>query len=99
MERTYGVSAAERELVVRLIRSLLPNARILAFGSRVRGEAKRYSDLDLAIDAGAPVSFERLAQLGERFAESELPYKIDLIDLNGVTDDFRGHVLATAAAW
>lgn len=69
------------------------------YGSRVQGRAKRYSDLDVAIDVGAPIPFERLAQLGERFAESELPYKVDLVDMHAIGHDFRAHVLGTGERW
>ena len=55
--------------------------------------AKKYAHLDVAIDVnGAPLSDSILADLNEAFDESELPYKIDMIDWNSITDSFRKHI-------
>ena len=98
-ERVYGVEDADREFIVRQIASLLPKVRIIAFGSRIRGEGKRYSDLDIALDDGEPIAMERIAQLRERLAESDLPYLVDLSDLRAIDSDFRQHVLDTGEQW
>lgn len=98
-ERVHGVSDADRELVVRLIESLLPNARIIAFGSRLAGRGRRYSDLDIAIDIGTPIPFERMAQLRERFAESRLVYLVDFSDFQSLSAQFRELVVSTGQVW
>jgi len=54
---------------------------IYLFGSRARGTEKIGSDVDLAIVSDNPLS-EELALLREIFEESNLPYKIDIVDLN-----------------
>jgi uncharacterized protein len=42
-----------RRLVLNILRAnLLQNTKVWVFGSRMTGRARRYSDLDLAIDAG-----------------------------------------------
>ena len=40
---------AEIEKIVKAIRRVLPDARIILFGSRARGDALRTSDIDLII--------------------------------------------------
>lgn len=59
------------------------------FGSRVTGNAKPYSDIDLAIDAGKALSLDVLAHLSDAFVESTLPYKVDIVDWHGVSPDFQ----------
>lgn len=49
------------------------------FGSRAKGTAKLYSDLDIALVAKEPISLEALSLLEEDFTESELPFKVDIV--------------------
>src|SRR5205823_8281589 len=58
------------------------------------GRSRRYSDLDLAIDAGRPVTLDELAQLAEAFRESDLPYKVDIVDWRSIDDRFRQMIAA-----
>jgi predicted nucleotidyltransferase len=62
------------------------------FGSRAHGRPRPYSDLDLAIDAGRHLSLTETAALAEAFSESDLPWKVDLLDLQLVGPAFR-HVV------
>ena len=59
------------------------------FGSRATGRARRYSDLDLAIDTGRPLTLDEIACLTEAFRESDLPYRVDLVDWQTIDDHFR----------
>src|SRR5205085_11964920 len=43
-----------------LAADLPPDAVVWVFGSRATGRARRYSDLDLAIDAGRPLTLDEL---------------------------------------
>ena len=56
------------------------------FGSRATGRARRYSDLDLAIDAGRRLTLDEIAGLAEAFSDSDLPYKVDLADWHNIED-------------
>lgn len=61
--------------------TLFPHEKIYLFGSRARGDASEYSDIDIAIKGDRPL---RNALAKARFAieESQIPYKVDLIDLS-----------------
>ena len=75
---------------------LLETCTVYAFGSRVTGLARKYSDLDLAIDNhGVPLSLQERACLTEAFQESSLPYKIDLLDWNSISDSFKAQIDGT----
>ena len=58
-----------------------------AFGSRVKGTHKPLSDLDLCVLEEMPI-LEK-AQLQEDFDESNLPFKIDLIEWTEMSEEFR----------
>ena len=64
-------------LVLELTKKHLPDIEVWAYGSRVRGNPRRYSDLDLV----AFTTEEQLANaddLREAFEESDLPIRVDL---------------------
>ena len=84
------IDAGHLTLVLSLLReNLPPGARVWAFGSRVTGTVKRYSDLDLLIDAGRRLSLDESSRLGEAFSESDLPWKVDLVDRYAIDESFR----------
>lgn len=75
---------------VRVILSrLVPEREVWAFGSRVRGTASRYSDLDLVILGDQPLGFETSGALAEAFAESDLPFKVDVVEWSTTGPRFR----------
>jgi predicted nucleotidyltransferase len=90
-----GLSADQRRLVLRILRAHLPDgAEAWVFGSRATGRARRYSDLDVAIDAGRSLMLDEEARLADAFCDSDLPYRVDLVDWHGIDDRFRRLVAA-----
>ncbi len=73
-----------------LARCLPPGYRTYVFGSRATGiRLKSWSDLDLAIEGPRPLSFSVLGELHDSFDEARVPWKVDVIDLNSVSPNFR----------
>lgn len=68
---------------------LPPKAEVYLFGSRVKGTARRGSDLDIAIEAGRQLTFKELTDLDIAFNESDLPYKVDILDYNACKEPFK----------
>ncbi len=88
-----ALSADDRRLVVAILRAVLPaGARVWVFGSRASGEARRFSDLDLAIDCGRPLTLDESARLAEAFSDSDLAYKVDCLDWHGADAGFRAAI-------
>ena len=84
-----NISKSQRTQVIEILRQFLPkDIQVYAYGSRVTGKARTYSDLDIAIKGNEPLSFELLGQLKEAFSESDLPFMVDLIDLNAISTEF-----------
>lgn len=67
----------------------VPKCDVWVFGSRVRGRTKPASDLDLAIVCEKSIDSQVLGVLADVFSESDLPIKVDLVDLNRVDESFR----------
>jgi len=59
------------------------------FDSRATGQSKKYSDLDLCIKANHPLGLDVMSALPEDFSESDLPWKVDIVDRWCVSDEFR----------
>ncbi len=67
-------------LVQEVLKTFVPVYRVIGFGSRVSGNAEETSDLDLCIMSDRRLSFETLAHLRYGFSESNLPFKVDVVD-------------------
>jgi predicted nucleotidyltransferase len=61
---------------------------VLVFGSRARGGAKRFSDLDLALKGEGPLDPALLSQLADAFELSALPWRVDLVDYHTLSPEF-----------
>lgn len=73
-----------------LLRHLPQGISVYVFGSRARGTAKPFSDVDLALDAqGHILPAQTLGRMALDFEESAFPYKVDLVDLNAASPEFR----------
>ena len=73
-------------------------ARVYLFGSYARGEAHRFSDIDVAIDAGDPLPPSLKADIEEALEESTVPYFVDVVDL-ARSPHLRDRVLADGVPW
>lgn len=71
-----------------LARHLPAGVEVLVFGSRARGGAKRFSDLDLALKDVGPLDPTVMAHLVDAFEESSLPWRVDLVDYYALTPAF-----------
>ena len=83
------VAAPDLQTVREILRRHVPTRKVVAFGSRVTGRAKPFSDLDLAIMGEDAVPSATLAALADDFDESALPFKVDLVDWATIVDSFR----------
>jgi predicted nucleotidyltransferase len=83
------------EKVRTILGKYVPQCEVRAFGSRVNGPAKRYSDLDLAVVASGKLSDDTLRHLKEAFEESDLPFRVEVLDWHATSPDFQ-EVIAKA---
>jgi uncharacterized protein len=91
--RAIDLSQGELTMVRAILRTHLPPAtRVWVFGSRATGTAVRYSDLDLALEGDKPLGPDVLGDIAAALSESDLPYKVDVIDLRSVDPGFRAMI-------
>jgi len=89
-----NVEAAHRQIIKGILDHRIPAFEVRAFGSRVSGTAKPYSDLDLVVMSQTKLPREVLYGLRDDFEESELPYRIDLLDWNRLSPEFKQAILS-----
>lgn len=80
-------------MVKEILNKHIPERKVVVFGSRATWSAKDYSDLDLAILGDSPLSGRRTAALCEAFVESDLPFKVDIVEWATIDDRFRNIIL------
>ena len=83
------------EIVQDILREHLPAGfRVWVFGSRANWKTKDSSDLDLAMEGADALDYKAMVGLEVAFEESDLPYTVDVVDLNAVSPEFKNIVEA-----
>jgi type I restriction enzyme S subunit len=72
-----------------ILQKRVPGYTVWAFGSRAKGKAKPYSDLDLAIITDTPLYVDTTAALADDFSESDLPWRVDVVDWASTSNPFK----------
>lgn len=89
-ELKLDISSEQLLIVQGILKKYLYNHNeVRAFGSRVKGTATKKSDLDLAIVSDKTLSISLLADLENAFSESDLPFKVDVVDWFAASDSFK----------
>jgi predicted nucleotidyltransferase len=76
-------------IVCQALAQHVPGLAVWAFGSRTKGKAKPHSDLDLAVITTEPMPLQQAAQLAEALSESDLPWRVDVVDWASTSEPFR----------
>ena len=90
--RDMGISAAHLGNLREAFRkSALPGQviEVWLFGSRARGTQRKYSDVDLLIEATPPMDAAQKSRLDGALEESDLPFKVDCVASAEVYQPYR----------
>ena len=82
----------QRDIVLEILARTLPGREVWVFGSRVDGRPKRFSDLDLAVTGDVSLTLRQLSSTSVAFDESDLPFRVDVVDLACVDPTFRRQI-------
>lgn len=92
MSDVVDLNPTHLAVVQQILSEHVPDCEVRAFGSRATWTAKDYSDLDLAVVDDGPLDWRTLGDLKEAFEESTLPMRVDVVDWNGIKDNFRQRI-------
>ena len=91
IESAIDITAEQRKTVLALLEKHLPNTTTWVYGSRAKWTARPQSDLDMVVFATREQSSQVFA-LREAFAESNLPFRVDLFVWDDVPERFRKRI-------
>lgn len=86
------LSENEKRIIQNILKTHCQNAKVFAFGSRVNGNAKPYSDLDLIIQSDDELTLSNLAILKDELSNSSLVFKVDICDWASLSDGFKERI-------
>jgi predicted nucleotidyltransferase len=91
MTKVIDIRPHDLSAVQRILRAagFEHDARFFVFGSRAKGTARQGSDLDIAVNLGRPLSSNERHFLANELEESDLPYRVDIVDLQTVSPIFK----------
>ena len=76
-------------IVQAILREHVPDMEVRVFGSRVAGNAREASDLDIAIVGKEKMDWELISRIRDAFSDSDLPMRVDVLDWAAITETFR----------
>jgi len=89
MSTTISIEPLEAQIVLDILASRVGDRAVFVYGSRARRTPRRRSDLDLAFTGQDPMPLSLRTELADAFDASDLPYRVDLLDLATVAPEFR----------
>ena len=75
------------------------NVKIILFGSRDRCDNHITSDVDIGVIPKGKFDKTKLVLLREELENINIPYKIELVNLNEVSPDFKNRVIKEGLVW
>ena len=96
MKMMVDLSPKHAKMVEDILSEFASDCEVSVFGSRAMGKAKPWSDLDLLARGAAELPSRRIGRLQEAFEDSDLPFRVDVVDWHAITDTFRHRILTHA---
>ena len=95
----YCVDEKTKNKITGIISVLIPEAKIYLFGSRARGNCKKHSDIDIALDAGKPLPIQDVDEVKSMLNESNILYLIDVLDFHSVNTVMQQAIMKEKIVW
>jgi uncharacterized protein len=88
-----------KQKIINLIVALHPQIKIYLFGSQATGTQVHGSDIDIALDAGKQMKRSAVGEIREVLNATDIPYKIDVVDLHLISEKMREMILKEGILW
>ena len=95
MKSKVNIYERSLELLKDIVKDVFKDEDVLVilFGSRARGDYFETSDMDVGVLPRREVSKGKIALFRERIGDSNIPYKVDVVDLSQASKEFTDKVL------
>lgn len=81
----YGIKTQIWDKILTVLQSNPVIQEVILFGSRAKGNYRPGSDIDLCLK-GSQITYQDIKVLQAKFEELDLPWKIDLLNYESITD-------------
>lgn len=98
VRRPLALTPDHARTVRGVIDSVIPGAQVHVFGSRATGRARPFSDLDLLVVEPARLSWLQRADLRDRFEASDLPFRVDVVEAEGLPEGMAERVASESVS-
>ena len=83
-----GITEIELEIIKNILMPFRADYKFYTYGSRVKGNFRPLSDLDLMIKGKTNANLNDIENLKELFDESNLPYVVNICDYYNLSESF-----------
>ena len=75
------------------------NIKVFIFGSRARGDNFTVSDVDIGYIPKDNFDDRKISSLKEKIENSTIPYKVEVVNFNNVSEDFKNEAMKDIEIW
>jgi predicted nucleotidyltransferase len=93
------VHVAYKKILLAIILKHLPRCKIYLFGSRARNSHNQGADVDIALDAGAPLELKTIFKIKNEIEETNIPVFVDVIDVYSVSEEMKKQIKKDGILW
>ena len=93
-----GLTPAQARTIIGIVERVIPGAQVRVFGSRATGRSRPFSDLDLLFVRPARLAWAQRADLRDHFEASDLPFRVDVVEAEGLPADMADRVARESVA-
>lgn len=84
--KTIGLKIKDIEVLKEILQG---DFDVILFGSRIQGNWRKYSDLDVCLKSKNLIPMSTISELKEKFDDSSLIFTVDLVDYNRCDSSFQ----------
>ncbi len=102
MNEPAGLDAPVLKKITGILLSMLESKsdyKISVFGSRANDRYRKYSDVDLWIESSPPLNAREISDLLEKFEESDLAFRVDLVTPENCLPDYFTQIQKEKKLW
>jgi predicted nucleotidyltransferase len=94
-----SVDERTKRLIIAVISAIIPEAKIILFGSRARSDFSPRSDIDVAIDAGKVIDIRLMGEARDMIDASNISLGIDIVDVHAISKSMAENIRKEGIIW
>lgn len=89
----------QKDRIIKIVEIFYPDAKIYLFGSRVKGNFRDTSDIDISIDIGRPIPILDRARIVQMIELLDIPVRTDVSDFQRLPVELKNNILKEGVVW